>query len=211
MARMKAPTLLATLAAAALLSGCEGESPGQPTTAPTNVGGTQPSSPANGSGDVPKVERPLDPSNFLDKPCELVPNDWLRQHGYEDQGDSKNASGPAGPGCAWSTADVTGPQVQVVIDTSNQNAGTGGLQKAFESFERGEWEYFELTSVSGYPAAFTDISDMRSQGRCGISVGIRDDLTFGANGDFFDDDPQKACTEAQALAEQVIKTLQGAG
>lgn len=85
MARTKAPALLAALAAAALLSGCEGESPGQPTTAPPNSGGTQSSSPAIGSADVPKVEQPLDPSKFLDKPCELVPKAWLRQQGFVDR------------------------------------------------------------------------------------------------------------------------------
>lgn len=208
MARIKAPALLAALAAAALLSGCEGESPGQPTTAPPDTGGTQPS---NGSADIPKVEQPLDPTRFLDKPCDLVPKTWLRQQGYEEQGDSKNASGPAGPGCAWSTPDVSGPQVQIVIDTSNQEAGTGGLQRAFESYKRGEWDYFELATVDGYPAAFMDITDMRGQGRCSLTVGIRDDLTFGANGDFFDDHPAQACPMAQALAEQVINTLKGAG
>lgn len=210
MAHSKVHVLLAALAAAALLSGCEGESPGLPTTAPPNTGGSQPSSPASGPADVPKVEQPLDPSKFLDKPCDLVPADWARQRGY-DEGDSKNASGPAGPGCAWHPKDGTGGQVQILIDTSNQKAGTGGLQHAYESFKRGEWAYFEQTTVAGYPAAYTDISDLRSEGECSLTVGIRDDLTFGANGGFFTDDPQKACTEAQALAEQVIKTLQGAG
>ncbi|MBP2331015.1 hypothetical protein JOF56_011400 [Kibdelosporangium banguiense] len=69
--------------------------------------------------------------------------------------------------------------------------------------------YFEPTQVDGYPAVFSDSGDYRSQGTCGIAVGISDTMTIrvseqGRLG-------VKSCDRAKQVASMVIQTIKAGG
>lgn len=196
---------LAAVAVAALLAGCDsgGATPGSPTTEPSATGSGSPDA-------VPKVAQPLDPSKFLAKPCDLASKDFLTSHGYDPQGKPlTGSSAVAGPSCSWDMPGFKGG-LQVIVVTANQELGTGGLKGRYDLHQRDPGGYYEPVEIGGYPAAFDDTQDLRPDGKCAISVGIADDLIFAVVGSDFFDNPQKACTEAEAMAADVLETLKGA-
>lgn len=209
----------ALLAASALLTGCDRESAGEPTAAAGDTSAVNQPSESNptdepgGPSDVPRVKEPLDPAKFLDTPCDLLPRAWAKSEGFEPGEKEKDPL--VGPTCSWSTPVGEGDEgtIQVIIETVNQERGTGNLQAIYEDFQRygsTRGGYFELTEVSGYPAAYHDTRDNRSEGETFLSVGIRDDLVMSIDAHAYFDEPEKAVSEAKAAAEQMMATLKGA-
>lgn len=212
---MKPTALFVMLAVGALVTGCDQESAGQPI-APGNTSAvSQPSESdqPGGPSDVPKVEDPLDPAKFLDKPCDLLAKDWAKSEGFEPGEQAKDAV--SGPSCAWSTPFKEGDEgtIQVIIETVQQERGAGSLQAIYDDFQNygsSRGGYFELTEVSGYPAAYHDTRDARPDGATQLSVGLSDDLVLTLQAMNYFDQPEKAVSEAKAAAEQMMATLKGA-
>lgn len=203
----------ALLAASGVLTGCDRESAGEPTGAPGNTSGVnQPSEP--NSSDVPKVKEPLDPAKFLNRPCSLLPNNWAKSEGFKPGEKPEDAI--SGPSCSWSTPVGTQDDegdIQLIIETVNQKRGAGGLQAKYDDFQNygsSRGGYFELTEVSGYPAAYHDTRDARQDGETQLSVGLSDDLVLTLQAMNYFDEPEKAVSEAKAAAEQMMATLKGA-
>lgn len=107
----------------------------------------------------------------------------------------------AGPGCEWWRRDTEdGSVLGVGFLTGNKN----GLSDTYRGRDR--FDFFEETTVDGYPAVFDDFTDGRSRGDCNITVGISDTLTFrvregaGPKG-------QIICDRTKQLASAVLTTL----
>ncbi len=85
--------------------------------------------------------------------------------------------------------------------TGNEN----GLADIYGTRDR--YEYFDETTVSGYPAVVSDTVDSRDVGTCGIAVGVSDSLYFSAlvQGDL---DAVGACERVEQVAAAVIETMQ---
>lgn len=197
-------SLLATGICVALVGACSGDAPGTPT--------VPQSTPGEGvGGNVPKVVAPLDISTYLEDPCGLVPQDVATGLGFPvpgrpDTGESSSSAALAGPGCVWTAPDsIKG--LDVNIQTGNQKNGLGGLQGLHDAYQRGQYSFWEPFSVSNYPAAYHDASDLRESGVCNLAVGIKDDLTFSVTAAGYDKEPDQACPDAVQVAEQVIATL----
>lgn len=188
-----------------LASGCSGQEPGTPIA--TETGG------ARDGRDVPQVVNPLDMSAYLDNPCGLVPQKMVSRLGYVDPGEpdtgkTSSSAKLSGPGCSWTAPDSI-KAVDINIQTGNRKNELGGLQGLFDAYERGQYVYWESTTVTGYPAAYNDAVDLRDSGVCSLSIGIADDLTFSVTAAGYTDQPNQACTDAEQVAEQVIATLKG--
>ncbi|MFF5987795.1 DUF3558 domain-containing protein [Prauserella flavalba] len=196
------------LVVAFAVTSCSAEEPGTPTTT-TSAAVATGTSPAE--GDVPQVQNPLDPAGYLDKPCDLLPSDFMHGLGYTEPGqpqEDKSLVELTGPACGWNDRGK-GETVVVAVQTGNQRDGAGGLQGLYDAYKAGQFEYWEPTTVDDYPAAFSDNYDARESGSCRIVVGIADDLSFSASAGPYSDEPGQACPVAEQVAGAVIDTLKG--
>lgn len=196
--------LLALASTLGLVLGCAGEEPGTPV--PTSAGVVS-------GSPVPEVSTPLDASGYLNSPCEIVAQNSLSKLGYTDTGqnrteDSNGTSAISGPSCGWLHPD-SAKTISVLLQTGNRENGLGGLDGNYRAYQQGQYAYWEPARIDGYPAAYSDISDMREQGRCRLIVGIADDLAFDVQASSYFDQPNQACIDAKQVAEQVIATLKG--
>jgi hypothetical protein len=186
------------------LAGCSQTTEGTPSTpgpsAATNAPGAQ------------KVANPLDPSVYQQKPCDLLPKATPTQLGYAGAGMPDLASVGAksgGPGCSWLQSG-TGREIHVQVGIKGQNPGHPGVSATFEQQRRGLIAYAEPTEVGGYPAAFADVTDGRSHGRCALVTAVADDQVIGSSAQGYQGE-QDSCDLAKQLAAAAIETLKGGG
>lgn len=202
--------LVATLTAAvmtAVVVGCTETAAGNP--GPTSGGGESsgsvpPSSEESDRNGAPSVSEPLEAARFIADPCAALTREQVSGFGFTGPGTPQTEGAiaeQAGPGCYWQgTVEEVGT-IGVIYMTGNEN----GLADMYGTRDR--YDYFEETTVSGYPAVIGDTTDGRDIGRCGIAVGVSDSLYFVAleQGDL---DPVGACERAEQLAAAVISTMQ---
>jgi hypothetical protein len=183
--------------------------PEQTTTTKSSDSSTVPSepSPTNDYG-APKVSVPLDATKYLTQPCAALTPAQLQAFNLPVQGEPDLDSAVAktvGPSCLWRNSDIAS-RAGVSFITGNRN----GLADTYRGHKQGQFEgYWIETAVDGYPAVFTDGTDGRSSGRCGITVGISDTLAFGVSNQ--DRTKEKSCDRAKHVAEAVVKTLKVQG
>ncbi|WAL67035.1 DUF3558 domain-containing protein [Amycolatopsis cynarae] len=193
----------AVLTALTLLAGCSEQTPGTPSSASTtpaaNSAGTDDSS-------IPKVPRALDPSAYLDKPCDLVPRQLLSQLGYTAPGTPNMTNSTAGPACNWYMAGSS-KNFGVGVQRTRSGQDNGGIAK-IASLKGSLFSYVDMTNVKGYPAAFADTGDRRASGSCTLWVGITDKLTISASTNRYGTE-QDSCGVARQVAGAVLDTLQG--
>jgi hypothetical protein len=173
----------------------------------TTTSGGQSSDPAHGA---PRVEHPLDATRFIGQPCAALDQTQLATLAVQKPGIPTTSGAVAenvGPYCSW--------QYPVGANGSVGSIGVGfllgnkqGLSDSYRA--RDEFEYFEPTTVEGYPAVFTDRSDRRQDGECNIVVGISDMLTFRSweSGRL---DAQGSCDRAKQVAVAAMTTLKAGG
>ncbi|HEX7660068.1 MAG TPA: DUF3558 domain-containing protein [Pseudonocardiaceae bacterium] len=152
---------------------------------------------------APKVTNPLDASKFLQSPCTALTTSDLDGIAV---GDAKVQSSPSnlGPDCDWQGgAFGASGAISISWETIDKN----GLSDLYA--QRANAYYWIPTTVSGYPAVFSDpLADLRSQGSCTINVGVSDSLFFLASTNGAPD-ANTACSRAQQAAADVIKNLGG--
>lgn len=154
---------------------------------------------------APRVEHPLDASRFLTDPCAVLTPAQLATFSVTRPGDGDTESEiakAAGPSCAWHADPAASSTISVALMSGNKH----GLADLYGM--RDESEYFEETTVEGYPAVFNDPTDSRDEGICNIHVGVSDALAFFAseNGTL---DADGACSRAEQVAAAVIVTMRG--
>lgn len=197
-------SLVLALAALSLASACSQTTAGSPE--PSSSSGQ--SAPASvGGSAAPTISHPLDPTAYLNRTCDLVPQQLVTQLGYTNATPTGEDSS-FGPGCGWVGTDTLKPKnFNVSIEVLNGKRN-GGLPTIYKARDRGFYAFAEPTTVSGYPAAYADLRDRRAQGKCTVFVGIADDLTFATGVDGYTN-AQDSCDTAKQIAAAVITTLQG--
>lgn len=214
---MKARTyVVGTACAAAVgLAGCTTSAVGTPTPAPGGSESPAPTSTESSESSVPssepetygapRVEDPVDASRFLTDPCSVLTPAQLTGFGVSTPGRG-DTEGPiattVGPLCGW-TADT---EIPSTIGVAWQSGNENGLSDLYRTRDR--YEYFEETTVEGYPAVFNDSIDSRDEGDCTISVGLSDALTFTA-GEIGRLDAVGACARAEQVAAAAVVTMRG--
>lgn len=198
-----ATVLLATLA----VTSCSPETNGtpNPTSAPASstkasVGG--PTSPLSNEAKAPSVANPLKSDKFLANPCSMLTEPQLQE--FQAQGPGKQEESDIGIRCTWDF----GPNKAI-----NGSAGfipsiTDGLSNAYGQNAAGWYKdgYFEPAEVDGYPAVYQSVSDQRSNGVCGMLLGISNQTVIqtliqrvGTGGD--------ACKNVLNLTKAALKTI----
>ncbi len=157
---------------------------------------------------MPKIEQPLDPTSYREKPCELLPPQLSQSLNYTNPGiTTLNGVGAivGGPACNWLMPGI-GKEISVQLGLTNTDPSTPGLARTFALREKGRIAYAEPTEVSGYPAAFADVTDGRPAGRCALAVAVADSEVFAATAQGYQG-AQESCDLAKQVAEAVIQTL----
>ena len=179
--------------------GCSSQEDGDPTADDSQT-------PTKGEGDgAPRVDTPLDATRFLTEPCAVLDQEQLAEFGVTSPGIPTTTGATAetvGPYCIWHADPALGSTIGVGFETGNKH----GLSDTYRG--RDQFEYFEPTTVDGYPAVYSDGADLRSQGSCVIGVGISDTLAFNASeqGEL---DADGACERARQVAAAALATLKG--
>lgn len=205
----------ALLATSTVLASCsEGDGP--------QTSGSASATPSSSAGptsiEYPRVQTPLDPSPYLDNPCQLVPMRVLNSIAEFREGDPDTDSAAAkkmtGPRCTWLPRDLDGPTVGITIGTvrrATADEGYKGLEIEYRSKESGDIDHLQPLAIPGHPGNPAVISGQAvriNNGSCPVTVGLADDLTFTAR--VIDrEDPQGACEGAQKVAAAVLDTLAG--
>ncbi|MDT7724679.1 MAG: hypothetical protein QOI21_1255 [Actinomycetota bacterium] len=197
----------AVLAAGVLLAGCGGVKPGDagnigPMSSPPSP--FQPSTSDSGAtgstGSAPKVSDPLNPAPILADACAALSPAQLSSFGLETTGRSRTIE--SGPTCAWDYADGSTNTINISPIEANKN----GLSDLYD--QKAEKAYFEETTIAGYPAVYTDITDDRNRGRCSLQVGVTDQLTVYIFTQLDDGpDTSSPCPVADKIGAAMVQTL----
>lgn len=190
---------------AVLAAGCSVQENGSPTARPT-TGMSESSAPSEDERyGAPPVDTPLDATTFLADPCAVLSQTQLAAFDVSRPGIATTTGAVAetvGPFCIWHADPDLGSTIGVGFETGNKN----GLSDTYRG--RGQFEYFEATTVGGYPAVYASGPDLRSSGECLIAVGISDSLVFNASeqGRL---DAEGSCDRASQVATAALATLKG--
>lgn len=158
------------------------------------------------------VEEPLDVSQFLSRPCDLIPRGPLESLGIDPESgraklpEDDVVAAEVGPYCSWPEGDTN---LSAGIQSGNTERGTGGLAGLRLSYEQGRYKLWEETSNSGYPAVYLGVADRRAEGSCQLAVGVSEDMTFTVSADVYSEDPESACRVVDEVAADVIQNLRG--
>jgi len=173
----------------------------QPSTTTSSENGSNEGTPT----EAPPVEDPLDLTRFLPQPCRVLTPSQLATFGVTSPGEP-TTTGPTaervGPWCSWVSTDAG--SISVGFLTIN----TSGMDNIYHN--RGEFEYFEPTTVDGYPAVFAEAVDLRDAGSCNIIVGVSDTMTFRA-AEQGREDSEGSCDRAKQVARAALTTIRGGG
>jgi len=185
----------AVLTASALTACTEN---GTPVASQTGSPNTSATTTPDNAETAPRVKDPISAADSIGKPCTLLTPTQATGLGLKAEG-SQDSNG-SDPYCSWHDKDN---RALYTIGFLSEN--TNGLNDHYRAESKGDWKYFEPTTVATYPAVLADGVDSREKGYCTVVVGVRDELTFrvasrGGPG-------RAACDKVKDIAGEVINTL----
>ncbi|WP_409489594.1 DUF3558 domain-containing protein [Amycolatopsis sp. cmx-11-12] len=193
-------SLVLVFAAAALVAGCSGTKSGTASSEPSyTTGAGSPSASSGSSGSAPKVPSPLKTSSIESDACSALSAAKRSELGL-GEGEPRTTS--VGPGCSIFAADDRLNQIEISPVLANKN----GLSDVYDT--KANDEYFEPTEVGGYPAVYAAALDGRKSGKCGLFVGVTDQLAVNILVQY-DNGPGASdpCPVALKVGEAMIQTL----
>ncbi|MFE0023006.1 DUF3558 domain-containing protein [Amycolatopsis sp. NPDC059021] len=193
--------LVIAVSAAAVVSSCSTEVPGQagPPASPSSRTDSTAGAPAGKR--APKVTRPLDAAKYIADPCASLTQAQQGEFRVLEPGERTDINGD--PNCRWQLK----PDGATSVGVTYAVKVTNGLSNLYALDSTGWWKngYFTPTTVSDYPAAYNEIADHRTQGDCILSVAISDSLFFStAVRSRAGDD---SCLAAKNAAAAVLDTI----
>ncbi|MFI7680200.1 DUF3558 domain-containing protein [Actinophytocola sp. NPDC049390] len=196
-----------------LAAGCTTTSVGSPLPVPNG-------DPSEGSSSVPpssdselpfagapKVDDPLDTSQFQDDPCKALvaaQADDLNVHFPGEPGE-----GPLGNTCGFRGKSDR----RALVDVRSLDKYPYGLSATYQAEEDGKWAHFaKLPLVEGYPAVAYGAVDQRDTGGCVVDVGTSDEVVFEVSLQLSTDNIGKKdpCETAAMVAGMVVQTMKAA-
>ncbi|MFJ9782143.1 DUF3558 domain-containing protein [Amycolatopsis sp. NPDC101161] len=182
------------------VAGCSGKTRG--TANPAATAETSSSETSRSAADsAPRVPEPLNTANITSDACNSINAAGRAALGL---GDGSPRSTGNGPSCTYQEAADPGNQIDVTTVTANKN----GLQDVYDT--KANDAYFGESQAYGYPAVYAAALDDRKNGKCGLFVGVTNELAVnilvqydhGAGAS----DP---CSVAGKFGEAMIQTLMG--
>jgi hypothetical protein len=182
------------------VAGCSSRTGGTANPAPTaEPSGSETSRSAAGS--APRVPSPLNAANITSDACTTIDATGRAKLSLGDGTPRTTANGPS---CTFQEAADPGNQLDVTTVTANKN----GLQDVYDT--KANDAYFEETQVNGYPAVYAAAADDRKDGKCGVFIGVTDQLAVNILVQYDNGagaaDP---CSVAQKFGEAMVQTLMG--
>ncbi|HET6703426.1 DUF3558 domain-containing protein [Amycolatopsis sp.] len=178
------------------LAGCGGTTRGTANPAPSTA---ESSSEAAGGGSAPKVPSPLNTASITSDACATLSSSARSSLGL---GDGTPRTTGNGPSCTFQEAADPGNQIDVTTVTANKN----GLSDVYDT--KANDAYWEETQIGGYPAVYAAALDGRKSGKCGLFVGVTDELAVNILVQYDNGagaaDP---CPVAQKFGESMVQTL----
>lgn len=171
--------VLVALVGVSVLPGCTTTSTGDPAPAGgvSETVQTPSSSVEDEPGELPfagapKVENPLDTTDFQQDPCRALTAAQSRELNVGSSGTPDE--GALGNGCKWENTETRGKTIIAFLDDDPR-----GLSAEYDANEKRKWAYFEeLPPIEGHPAVARDLQDDRDKGYCSIVVGVSDEVAF---------------------------------
>lgn len=183
------------------VAGCSSKTGGTANPAPTAEPSGSESASQPAAGSAPRVPSPLNAGNITSDACAT-----LNATGRSalSLGDGTPRTTANGPSCTFQEAADPGNQIDVTTVTANKN----GLQDVYDT--KANDAYFDETQVNGYPAVYAAAADDRKDGKCGLFVGVTDELAVNILAQYDNGagatDP---CAVVQKFGESMIQTLMG--
>ncbi|MFD8491958.1 DUF3558 domain-containing protein [Amycolatopsis sp. NPDC059657] len=186
------------LALGTALTGCSKSSSGSGLPMSTSTSESSAAA-GSGSGSAPRVPSPLNTASLLSDACTGLSSSALSQLQLKAGYRRTNNSGPT---CAWDSSATSSDTVSISPITTSK----GGLSTIYD--RKDKQEYFEPTTIGGYPAVFADPVDRRTDGRCSLHVGVTDDLEVLVFTQLSDGKAKtNPCPVAEDVATAMIDTL----
>lgn len=205
----------AALSLAAVLASCSDDDPtgsddgGQTPISPPATSASQPGQALPHSG-APKVATPIaDTSQWEGDPCSVITADQLQTLGLSVPSPQREDVPTSGPGCNWEFDAETVSSFTASFATAGAR---DGISNMYRHKELGTAEVFEeLPPIEGHPAVIAEPKDERSDGVCGVTVGLRDDLALGIDITADPSTPQgkDPCGWAAKVAALAVQTMKG--
>ncbi|MEU3273767.1 DUF3558 domain-containing protein [Saccharomonospora sp. NPDC006951] len=199
MQRIRTAASTLALACGTLLSACTTAKPSTAETPPSTSDEAINELPSYGA---PKVDRPLDISQFLKAPCDSL----ARETAEEFLGTAQpvqNSDTGAGPSCNWYTSTSNASMHVTFVQLDNM-----GLTSLYRNMAG--YEFFEeIDSSADYPTVAYGVNDNRDHGECTVRVGTSDQESTDVTVFLSDDrvgrlDP---CEAAHEVATAVIGNI----
>lgn len=203
---------LAGVAAALLVAGCSGSTPGSPFPTGGGSGGSGgspvPSSSATAGPpgttvtSAPKVTTPLDTTKYQRNPCSVLSAAQTAEFGAisSKSGNSSRDGSVAGPACVWGASGNPVLTVGIGFYVQYQAGLPHGL--AWDFSKGGA--LLRLPDVDGQPALLVPLS-----GECQIDVGATDDVMYRV--DVQGDAAADLCGLTKKFATEMTTTMKSGG
>lgn len=189
----------ALLCAVLAVAGCSSRTNGTPNPAPSTADSSSSSSSESGGGSAPKVPSPLNTASITSDACATLSASARSGLGL---GDGRPRGTSNGPSCTFQEAADPGNQIDVTTVTANKN----GLSDVYDT--KSNDAYFEDTRIGGYPAVHAAAVDDRANGKCGLFVGVTDQLAVNILVQYdHGAGASNPCSVADKFGEAMISTL----
>lgn len=207
----------ASLALVGVLTACSDEDPGGSDDGQTPIlppgtsapGSAAPGQPLPHSG-APKVASPIaDTSQWEADPCRTITVEQLNGVGLQASTPQRDDPPGSGPGCLW---EMSGDALIAVSDSFATTDPREGLSTIYKNNAGGNYKVFEeVEPIEGHPAVIAEVDDYRSEGDCGVAVGLRDDLVLTVSMQAEPTTPQgkDPCGWAAKVAALALQTMKG--
>lgn len=180
------------------LAACSDENPDSTGYPPRpDTGGS--SAPTTGNASAPKVDNPVQNlDKFMQAPCDMLTGSDAAKLGF-DSGTPQEVNDSQGPSCQW--RNDNGDILSILLN-AKQPLGLSGIyqNQTIPNF----YKYFEPVEIAGFPGVFQDSYDRRSNGACGLSVGVTDQQIIAISDRVDGGDP---CEVLQRAAEAAVMTM----
>jgi hypothetical protein len=149
------------------------------------------------------VANPLETARYQADPCRTLTSAQVRSLGLADAAAKPDTTAPGAAACSWYSA-----QAGYAVGVRHNTTLNKGLSLLYR--KKNEAALFqEIPPINGYPAIiFDQYADLRSQGTCGVDVGLSDAVVLDVvvQGTTRTQDP---CGIAQRAAALMIDNIKG--
>jgi hypothetical protein len=197
--------LLLAVAVVALAAGCTTTSAGTPLPSPSASEELPPPDPdeALPSDGAPKVENPLDVTQFEEKPCDVLTPEDAQELNLPATGEQRGDS--LGQTCYWRNSETRG-----FLAVSFFSGDERGLSSIYREAKGSDFPFFEpIADIEGHPAVAYNVDEEEPRVNCVVALGLSDQLAFTVSVDLSEANigEKDPCKTSADIAGMLMKTM----